>query len=75
MPDLSPCYGVGGEGDLSRVCEYRQHRIRRWFRHRDDEVGGLRRGVLLLMGENERAVWCLFVSRGGLDVCGLEFAY
>ena len=75
MPDLSYGYGVGGEGELYRVSECRHYRICRWIRHRDDVVGGLRGGVLLLVGEDERAVWCLFVGRGGLGVCGLEFAY
>ncbi len=67
-------YGVGGEGDLSRVCECRLHRECRWFCHQDDIVGDLHGGVLLLVGEDVRAVWCLFEGRRGLGVCGLEFA-
>ena len=56
MPDLSPRYGVGGEGDLCRVSECRQHRICHWFRHRDDVAGGLRGGVILRVGEDEPVV-------------------
>ncbi len=63
MSNLSPANGVGVEGDLCRVCECRQHRVCRWIRHRDDVVGGLRGGVLLRVGEDTRAVWCLFEGR------------
>ncbi len=63
MSYLSLGYGDGGEGDLSRVCGCHQHRVCRWFCHRDDVVGDLRGGVLLLVGEDVRAASCLFEGR------------
>ena len=75
MPDLSSSYSASGESDLYQVRECRQHCICRWVRHGDDVVGGLRGGVLLVMGEDERVVWFLFEGLVDLGVYGLKFVY
>ncbi len=70
---MSMSRGGGGEGDFDWFGECCQHRVGCRVRYRYDGVGGLRGGVLLRVGEDVGAVWCMFEGRVGLYVCGLEF--
>ena len=73
LPNLSSNCSVGGKGDLDCFGECCYHRVGCRVRYRYDEVGGLRGSVLLRVGEDVGAVYCLFEGRGGPYVCGLEF--